>query len=163
MLKEIPEIVTSGFGCKEDINVQRFHSRTAGMLYFFRCCGIRLSHWEISIKPNQSRRSLCNILKYVTTLTWHRTKGNEVDIETISLDVYEEVVKLIDRKWMEHQCSKVRCVNKFIIIDGNEKLFRLICSAENLKIIGQLPNMHQISYSQKSAYSCLKMLQISSK
>ena len=34
-------------GCKEEKNITRFYSRTAGMLYLFRPCGVRLSHVEM--------------------------------------------------------------------------------------------------------------------
>ena len=47
MAQTIPAVITSGQGCKEDANIDRFHSRTAGMLYFFRPCGVRLAHWEM--------------------------------------------------------------------------------------------------------------------
>jgi len=45
--KKIPPTVTSGMGCKVDENVDRFYTRTAGMFYIFRSCGIRLSHFEM--------------------------------------------------------------------------------------------------------------------
>ena len=47
MQRDIPSVVTSGEGCKKDEKVERFHECTAGMLYCFRPCGIRLSHWEM--------------------------------------------------------------------------------------------------------------------
>ena len=43
----LPLTVTSGLGCKEDKKVDRFYTRTAGMFYIFRSCGVRLSHWEM--------------------------------------------------------------------------------------------------------------------
>ena len=47
MALSIPPVITSGEGCKKAENIDRFHSRTAGTLYFFRPCCIRVSHWEM--------------------------------------------------------------------------------------------------------------------
>ena len=34
-------------GCKKEDNIDKFYSRTAGIFYIFRPCGIRLSHFEM--------------------------------------------------------------------------------------------------------------------
>ena len=43
-MKLVPNVVTSGKGCKKDEAVERYYDRTAGIFYAFRPCGIRLSH-----------------------------------------------------------------------------------------------------------------------
>ena len=43
----IPPTVTSEEGCKKSTAVDKFYTRTAGMFYVFRPCGVRLSHSEM--------------------------------------------------------------------------------------------------------------------
>ena len=62
-LKNINETITSGKGCKESKNVDRFYNRTAGMFYMFRSCGIRLSHWEM-----YTSESLSNVFTYLVDI-----------------------------------------------------------------------------------------------
>ena len=45
--KTIDDIIISGEGCKIEDNVTKYKDRTAGMLYLFRSCGVRLSHCEM--------------------------------------------------------------------------------------------------------------------
>ena len=45
--KTLPNVITSGEGCKQEKDVMQFYHRSAGMFYAFRPCGIRLSHWEM--------------------------------------------------------------------------------------------------------------------
>ena len=71
---------------------------------------------------------LYQITRYVKVLHWHRTvKNKDVDVKRIAEDQYAEIRDAIDRKWLEHSCKDVGCKNKFIVLDGNEKLFRLKC------------------------------------
>ena len=42
----------------------------------------------------------------------------------------------VDNKWINHVCNEVGCKQRFIVIDGNEKLSRLVCAAEKVKIMG---------------------------
>ena len=58
-ISALTETVTSGQGCKKEENIDRFHSRTAGMLYFFRPCGVRLSHWEMYTAESLSHVFMC--------------------------------------------------------------------------------------------------------
>ena len=59
MAQIIPTTLTSGEGCKEDGKVTRYYTRTAGMLYFFRPCGIRLSHYEMYTAESLSQVFIC--------------------------------------------------------------------------------------------------------
>ena len=45
--RNLQDKIVSGFGCKDEKNVNKFQERTAGMLYLIRPCGIRLSHVEM--------------------------------------------------------------------------------------------------------------------
>ena len=62
-MKELQETTTSGEGCKKDENIDRFYSRTAGMFYFFRPCGIRLGHFEM-----YTAESLSSIFLWIVDL-----------------------------------------------------------------------------------------------
>lgn len=74
---------------------------------------------------------LYQITRYVKVLHWHRTvKNKDVDVERIAEDQYAGIRDAIDRKWLEHSCNDVGCKNKFIVLDGNEKLFRLKCDED---------------------------------
>ncbi|XP_066929429.1 uncharacterized protein [Clytia hemisphaerica] len=46
-VKLLENVITSGEGCKKEENCNKYETRTAGMLYVFRSCGIRLSHFEM--------------------------------------------------------------------------------------------------------------------
>ena len=56
----IPNTISTGQGCKKECNIDRFHSRPAGMFYILRPCGIRLSHYEM-----YSAESLSNVFTYL--------------------------------------------------------------------------------------------------
>ena len=53
--KLIPFTITSNEGCKKDENIDRFHTRTAGMIYIFRPCGIRINHCEMYTSESLSQ------------------------------------------------------------------------------------------------------------
>ena len=60
LAKKIPKMITTGDGCKEDKNIDRFYQRTAGMFYFFRPCGIRLANFEM-----YTAESLSDVFTYL--------------------------------------------------------------------------------------------------
>ena len=45
--KNIAENLLSGKGCKLEQSLNKFETRTVGMFYVMRSCGIRLSHFEM--------------------------------------------------------------------------------------------------------------------
>ena len=61
--KNLPEVLTSEEGCKAEQNVDKFYNRTAGLFYFFRSCGVRLSHWEM-----YTHESLSSVFTYLVDL-----------------------------------------------------------------------------------------------
>ena len=67
---------------------------------------------------------------------WPRDDHSRVDIEKICEDVYETIRSRIDEKWLNHICNEEGCKNRFIVVDGNEKNYRAICTAEKTRIIG---------------------------
>ena len=83
-LKSIPNIVTSGEGCKKKEDVTTYFTRTAGLFYMFRPCGIRLSHWEM-----YSHESLSNVFLYLIDLF-----GEEPAVEDILGIAYDRACDL---------------------------------------------------------------------
>jgi hypothetical protein len=78
-----------------------------------------------------------HMIPYIKSFNWHRKASKEIDIEKISLDVYETIRKTVDDKWINHVCDEIGCKNRYIVMDGNEKNFRLICGLERHKIAGE--------------------------
>ena len=81
---------------------------------------------------------IMRILEYVTTFKpWPRKdKSKELDLEELCKNIYAEVRKTVDGKWMNHVCDEAGCKERHIVIDGNEKLYRLICAADKTRIMG---------------------------
>ena len=74
---------------------------------------------------------LYQIKRYVKDLPWHRNiKNRDVDVELIAEEQYPLIRDLIDQKWLAHTCEDIGCKNRFVVLDGNEKLFRLKCDEE---------------------------------
>ena len=71
MSVNIPSAISSGEGCKDDSNVDRFYSRTAGMFYFFRPCGFRLAQYEM-----YTAESLSSIFVYLIDLFGNNPSSN---------------------------------------------------------------------------------------
>ena len=89
--KQVAIEVVSGEGCKEKKLVNKYEERTAGMLYFFRSCGIRLSHYEMYTSES---------LSTVFTCLRDMFEGNLVDISGVvydrACDLLPYVLKLME-------------------------------------------------------------------
>jgi len=68
---------------------------------------------------------------------WPRNVKKELDIEKLCFNVYPLIRNAIDNTWLNHICTAVGCKERLIIIDGNEKLYRLVCNAKKERIIGK--------------------------
>ena len=74
---------------------------------------------------------LYQITRYVKDLQWHRDiKNKNVDVERIAEEQYPVMCDMIDQKWLAHTCEEIGCKNRLVVLDGNEKLFRLKCDEE---------------------------------
>ena len=77
------------------------------------------------------------IIDLISEFPWPRKeKSKELDVEELCRHVFSSIKSILDTKWVNHVCNEKGCKERFIIIDGNEKLFRSICSAEKSRIIG---------------------------
>jgi len=78
------------------------------------------------------------ILEFITVFNpWPRcTKTKSLDLELLCKEKFAEIRMIIDKKWMGHACNEPGCKERFIVIDGNEKLYRFICATEKKKVMG---------------------------
>ena len=75
--------------------------------------------------------------QFRSNLPWPRkSKSKELDVEELSKIVYRDIKNEIDDIWKSHICEEPGCRERFVIIDGNEKMYRAICAAEKKRIIG---------------------------
>ena len=95
-------------------------------------------HKNSEVKLNKERLldawfifSLC---KYIPDLKFKvaRDHHSGIDIESICKQLYPLLKTKIDRKWFYHCCEK--CDSRIVIMDGNMKLTRKVCSARGEKI-----------------------------
>ena len=70
------------------------------------------------------------VSEFNQNLRWHRKKNSHVNLEKICEENYEEIAKAVELKWVDHVCDDIGCSNRVIVCDGNEKLYRYICSKE---------------------------------
>ena len=108
---------------------------------------------EVSINPDRLEAAwfIYRILEFVTVFKeWPRKeKTKELDIERLCKLVYEKIRDTINNKWLNHICNEIGCKERYVVIDGNEKLHRLICAAEKSKIMG--------NYGQPNSYDmCIR-------
>ena len=73
----------------------------------------------------------------IPEIQWKRDpKYGKFNCEKICQQVYPQRKIYIDSKWKDHMCNEVGCRNRFIVIDGNEKLYRYCCATPQNKIKG---------------------------
>lgn len=72
---------------------------------------------------------LFRLLSVCRDVSWERKAENcHYNVEKICLQLYPKLKQVIDDEWLSHVCDEVGCANKFIVIDGNHKLYRYSCS-----------------------------------
>lgn len=67
---------------------------------------------------------------------WPRKNHGETDTEQLCKFVYSDIKEFIDNKWIKHICEDPGCRTRALIVDGNEKIYRLICGAPKERIVG---------------------------
>lgn len=106
------------------------------------CSSYRSVVHDDKINPDRIETAwfVFNILKIKTNFSeWPRkNKSKELDIELLCRSVYMEIKSFVNQKWLEHKCDEPGCRQGVIVIDGNEKLYRYICAAEKIRVLGNL-------------------------
>ena len=96
----------------------------------------------VQVNPDrlESAWFIFRVLEFVTVFkVWPRKeKTKELDVEQLCNTVYKQIRNEIDRKWLDHICNEPGCKERYIVMDGNEKLHRLICAAQKSRIMGNI-------------------------
>jgi len=71
-----------------------------------------------------------HVTQFNSEISWHMKPNSHVNVEKICEENYNLMASSIDEKWINHICSEVGCTNRVVVCDGNEKLYRYICSKE---------------------------------
>jgi hypothetical protein len=50
---------------------------------------------------------------------------------------YARIKNSVDNEWLHHKCSEVGCNERFVVMDGNAKLYRSLCGANKSRVIGK--------------------------
>ena len=67
---------------------------------------------------------------------WPRKTHGEFHLEELCSLYYNEIKEMIDSKWLQHKCENEGCASRAVVIDGNEKLYRYICSSKKERVSG---------------------------
>ena len=62
-----------------------------------------------------------------------RDKSRNIDIEEICAILYPELRRTVDSKWINHNCQY--CCTKLVVLDGDAKAYRTVCSFQPKKVI----------------------------
>ena len=80
---------------------------------------------------------LYRLLQFHTEVLWERKEeSHKYHVEKLCQQLYPKVKEAVDSTWLHHKCREPGCANRFIVLDGNEKLFRYACSEPFKRISG---------------------------
>lgn len=80
---------------------------------------------------------LFRLISKIKVINWNRKITDcTVHTEKICMEVYPILKNAIDSRWLEHKCNEIGCQSRFIVCDGNEKLYRYCCSEPIEKVFG---------------------------
>ena len=135
-------IFTSGVGFSYSLLKSVKFQVFLGAVSFDTCATIYNNIHGLFSSPNALNAKRLEYAFFIQLITscvkkvyWHRNpKSKEVDVEKIAKDSYQFIAEIIDKKWLQHECDEVGCRNRFIVVDGNEKMFRLVCKADRSKV-----------------------------
>ena len=112
-----------------------------GAISFEKTAELLTANHDFTVPLNPDRLEsawfVYRILQFKSILPWPRKcKSKELDVEELCKIVYRDLKNEIDDIWKSHICEEPGCRERFVIIDGNEKMYRAICAAEKTRIIG---------------------------
>ena len=143
-------IFGSGVGFTVDLLERMIYQVFLGAVSFESCANIyNATHKLVSspeaLNPHRLEAAffVYQICKYTPNIQWHRTpKSKELELEKIAAEHYPIIRDAIDGKWLNHICDEIGCKNRFVVIDGNEKLFRVVCNEEDCFLNPVRGNQH---------------------
>ena len=129
---------TTGIAFEKKLLVHFDNMVCIGAMTFEQLKDFYLSLHSVKLNPDRIEANwfLYRIIHYVKSFeNWPRKeKSGELNIESLCGDVFCSIKNQIQKKSLEHVCDDVGCKNKFIVIDGNEKLFRAVSATDKEKL-----------------------------
>ena len=112
-----------------------------GAMSFEKIAEILYNNWDSKSTVNPDRIEtawfIYRMLEFENNFVeWPRCKDKSLDLEALCKVIYPKIRLAVDDIWLRHVCQDQGCKERFIVIDGNEKLYRFICAAERNKIMG---------------------------
>ena len=86
-----------------------------------------------------------------------RLLSRNIDVETVCESMYLKLREHVDKEWLSHNCKF--CHTRLVVLDGDAKAYRTVCSAQPDKVItlGQLNKFIECARSPVSGKDkCLK-------
>ena len=108
-----------------------------GAMTFEKLAEYYQSLHSVDINPDRIETSwfFFRILHHVRVFDqWPRKKSKELDVENVCGLVFDDIKDNLQKLALQHVCDDIGCKEKFIVIDGNEKLFRAICATDKEKV-----------------------------
>ena len=138
-IEEIDTIIfTSGLAFSKDLLNNFDKMICIGAMTFEKCAEYYSSLHSVDINPDRIETSwfVFRIIQHVRIFErWPRKKSKEIDVEALCKDVFAPIKNELHNSALNHVCDDdVGCREKFIVIDGNEKLFRSICAADKERL-----------------------------
>ena len=102
-----------------------------GAISFEKVGEILENNWELrKINPDRTEDtwSVYRIIEFIKVFkSWPRDKKSKaLDLEMLCHQSFTQIKNIIDEKWIKHSCEEIGCKERFIVIDGNEKLYRYV-------------------------------------
>ena len=113
-----------------------------GNISFERTASILDANYGFTTNVNPDRLEsawfLFRILEFVREFNWPRKNSSgEFDLEELCKMAYARIKNSVDNEWLHHKCSEVGCNERFVVMDGNAKLYRSLCGANKSRVIGK--------------------------
>ena len=106
-----------------------------------------VSLYEDNLNPDRLETSwfIYKILHHVSIFElWPRKKCKELDVERLCGYVFHKIKANLHHLALKHVCEDIGCKAKFVVIDGNEKLFRAICANTKEKILASRGDVNKV-------------------
>ena len=130
-------IFTSGVAFSTDLLKSFDKMICIGAMTFEKLAEYYNSLHLVEINPDRIETSwfIYRIIQHVRVFEmWPRKNSKEMDVEALCKHVYGTIKNEMRISSLDHVCDDVGCAEKFVVINGNEKLFRSICAADKERL-----------------------------
>ena len=133
-------LFSTGIGFSTDLLLQADNMITIGCLSFERVASILDANYGFHPKMNPDRLEaswfVFRILGFVKSFLWPRKSTGELNLEELCKNVFNNVKSKVNDTWTSHVCEEPGCKERYVVMDGNCKLFRPLCAAPKTRIVG---------------------------